>query len=1109
MGTKVHYKSYSPGYYSMRDLNEEDSNGSRWPLFYGDKTLTNGQYYNVFFPRTLSDSFPGYDKDALKQKMLEHDAIFKNQVKELHRLYRIQRDMMDEIKRMELHKHRMPIETSSSSTLLASQMPSEDARKWHIASFPLANSVSARSSMSGAEIINSPLSCTIGNNTQAGPSPPQNGYSSKDCEILESRPSKVRKKLFDLQLPADEYIDTEDGEQYQDNKMSDTSSYLPNRNHKIASESNVKLFLGGGVKTDQQGDASRSDSCMRSSVGLADLNEPIQVEEATVPASVDFLGRGACNGESKGLDLSAKPKSQFLGLPKEILQNSLRGSNNESLNKICVENKGKGREWLSRMNEAGHSESNLNFIPQGYQPDKLPLPSQPMHIMPNKAHQPSGVLPTDHNKGDLWREGTGHGLEISERGRDLTSFNHLEPVVASHIRSPYPFINTNDMANAWSHSIASWEKPNSSLTQKLAPVQTHPSLSSSATLSSSQPSVQGHEIFGNKWLLNSSSRTTTGFGGDLPNRNGSYHGSSSGSKDLPIRFPSVGFDYLNCNKDDNVASERSINYGSGSFFKCSNVIDLNSAKDINLNVVLSKSSSNEVVPRQGVEIIDGERKHEDRIVVLPWLKAKPTCKNEDANMRRDSNSVELSFYQASSNQLSNKGETANGPNQIFSQNIAFTSCDHDVGAKRKSFCIEIGDSLGDRKILGFPIFENPSASKNESSSLVSTSASLRCPPQGEDIKTEGKTGLIDINVACDLTVPESGKHIAAEVQVVEKETDITVTSLRNHIDLNSCISEDEVPLVPSAASTSANVKFTIEIDLEAPVIPEVEEEFLPGEVQYQHETVLKSPQCKANHPPDEVIRIAAEAIVAISSFGHNNMEDSTWTCHPSEASLADSLLWFVEVVSSCTDDLESKLGIESSVKVGGENDESSCVEFDYFEAMTLKLTEIKEEEYMPKPLVPENLKVEETGATSVPNRSRKGQARRGRQRRDFQRDILPGLASLSRHEVTEDLQTFGGLMRATGHFWHSGSTRRNGTRNGGARGRRRLLIDPTPAPTPTPTPTPTPAVAVSTICTPLMQQLNNIEVGLEDRSLTGWGKTTRRPRRQRCPAGNPPPVPLT
>lgn len=72
-------KSYLPGYYSVRDLNEDPNNCS-WPVYYGDKTLSNRQYCNGFLPRANADAYPGYDKDVVKQTMLEHEAIFKNQV---------------------------------------------------------------------------------------------------------------------------------------------------------------------------------------------------------------------------------------------------------------------------------------------------------------------------------------------------------------------------------------------------------------------------------------------------------------------------------------------------------------------------------------------------------------------------------------------------------------------------------------------------------------------------------------------------------------------------------------------------------------------------------------------------------------------------------------------------------------------------------------------------------------------------------------------------------------------------------------------------------------------------------------------------------------------
>ena len=259
---------------------------------------------------------------------------------------------MDEIKRKELHKQRVPVETSLSSSPLSSQIPSEEARKWHIPGFPLINSVCASPSVSGTENGHHPLSFMKGNGSPAGLAQFQNGGCSKDCEVLESRPTKLRRKMFNLQLPADEYIDTEDGERFGNNKGPD--DYPPNGNHKIAPESGAKLFLSSDRKTCEQEDVSRSNNfCLRSTNALADLNEPIQVEEAKDPTSVDFLGRPTCHGDTQDREPSTKPKSEFLGFPKGSLQNSHHGSDNGTLNYLYVESKGNGREWLPYLQEAG------------------------------------------------------------------------------------------------------------------------------------------------------------------------------------------------------------------------------------------------------------------------------------------------------------------------------------------------------------------------------------------------------------------------------------------------------------------------------------------------------------------------------------------------------------------------------------------------------------------------------------------------------------------------------------------------------------------------------------------------------------------------------------
>nr|GEU35288.1 hypothetical protein [Tanacetum cinerariifolium]GEW08634.1 hypothetical protein [Tanacetum cinerariifolium] len=863
MGTEVHCKSSFEGYYSMRDVNE-DSNSSSWPLFYGDnKALTNGHYYNGFVPRTVADAYPGRDKEAIKQKMLEHEAIFKNQVFELHRLYRRQRDMMEEVKRKEYHKHRMSVDASSSSSLLPSQRPYEDGHKWQIPSFPLTHSTSARPSIFGAEKNNSPLSCSKENN------------SIKDSKGVEGRPSKVRKKLFDLELPPDDNVDHDEHEEMQYKQPSEESSYKD----------------------------TSSGQFVKGSNGLADLNEPIHVEEAVAHASVKPRGPqfNTPSGELFGKAQSGRANgpfnpsvSQFISPTGEYFEKAQNGQANGAINHSLLEGKSNGRDWLSNMRETGNSRSNMKFTPGTY---------------------------TDHSR-----------------------FNQTSlPFPPSRTNASYPYMNATDLAN-------SWGKPNGSFTNKLTSFQKQPSFLSSP---------QSHGIYGDKWRMN---------GCYTPN--GFHHGSSSGSKDVYTRLPSDTYDQRNRNNLEDK---------SHSFFKGSNFIDLTGS---NIGIDLNDDSNT-------------ERKCDK--TVPPWLQNKPVICNKDSRLDN---------------------------------------------------CVE-----NNGKILGNPVFGNSCVSKNESSSLVSTSASLRCLDNGK-IKMETENRGFDMNVAWD--DPEN-KQIDVEDVNLEKETD----KIKNHFDLNSCLTEDDDLIVrESDKSSSEKMKtITMDIDLEAPAVPEAEEEETINEVKkiddFDYESVEK---------------MAAEAMVAM--IGISNQQDQVGS---------------TSEVAVCSDDNEIDKGRLLLLVEAVENARSVSNELDEYEELTLQLEETKEEDYMPKPLAPDFPEPVEAG----PTRPRRGQARRGRPRRDFQRDILPGLVSLSRHEVTEDLQTFGGLMKATGHSWNVGLTRRNGTR-----GRRKsvaVAVEPPPPAIPPPPPPPAP---------PLSEQLNNMEaVGLDERSLTGWGKTTRRPRRQRCAAG--------
>lgn len=198
-----------------------------------------------------------------------------NQVLELHRVYRTQKDMMDELKRKQFNKEWVQIEAS-----LSSQATNDDVRKWKIPSFPLANSVYDRPSMSVVEDNgHSPMK---GSNSQ-GPVSWQNGASSKSVEVSEVRPTKIRRKMIDLCLPADEYIDdNEEVVELKDHRVCSTSSQLPN----------------GDVKTESRIDGVRIGYGSSRSNGLADLNEPVDAQEANEFAYGH--SRDLRNGEFQG-----------------------------------------------------------------------------------------------------------------------------------------------------------------------------------------------------------------------------------------------------------------------------------------------------------------------------------------------------------------------------------------------------------------------------------------------------------------------------------------------------------------------------------------------------------------------------------------------------------------------------------------------------------------------------------------------------------------------------------------------------------------------------------------------------------------------------------------
>ncbi|KAK4753559.1 hypothetical protein SAY87_001663 [Trapa incisa] len=818
MGTEVQFESYMPGYCSMRDLNEDMRIYNHWPLHYRDRPFPNGQLYDRSQPSSTADFCIGYDKVSVKKKMLEHEAIFKNQVYELHRLYRIQKDLMDEIKRKEL----------PSSTLASQSFLPEDAWKWQSPCF-LFNC--GRPSFSASEASSSLMKSMTGcNSPQTSLFQPQkqDGSSSKIPEWFESRSSKVRRRMFDLTLPAEKYIDTVESEPF------------------------------------------NSETYYRAGKAVTDLNQPIHTEDTDIP--VHYQGNTLFNGKILSRDLPSK---------------SGCGTSDRALRNWHTENNGDSRGWLSHIVTAGHDNDD------------------PRHAL--DQHEFSRTFDWANSNRCLHSARERHGGNLNQKSISLEngSFPQSYPAHYRNFHSPVLDLGTGKM---W-HLRGG--RPDS--------------------VSESKPPLDGI-VF-------------------LP-------GSSLKPKATP---------------------NRSHDQGS---------IDIKPSPAMDLNKVLS----------------DGEELQDDHLAVVPWLKVK-RCQMDDVP-NTCSTLKEKSPYQSLDTQLAHRPI--------------------------------LGECSSTTKTGQISIFREPPVYKKEFS----------FPRKSDtDFAVGRNMRVFDINLPCE-QIPELSNLVPDAPLVLEsKELSTRGSGLKCEIDLNSYADEDETFL--STADGASGRGNSVIIDLETPACPEMDE------ISSEDEANIQSSHGEMDHLPEET-KIAAEAIVAISSVVLDLPQPS-----------AENLKWFASLVLK-----------EMQVR----DLYSPLEEIDYFESMTLRLTEMKDEEHLPHPLVPPET-MKSTVAKSAANHRPQ---RRGRQKRDFQRDILPGLNSLSRHEVTEDMQTFCGIMRAMGQTWNSGPTRSKSARNRSARPRKKI----------TGTGCASPPVLVTSYIPPV--------------SLTGWG-TTRRPRRQRCPApqGNNPLIQLT
>ncbi|KAF4390801.1 uncharacterized protein LOC115701583 [Cannabis sativa] len=871
MGTEVQSKMYLPGYYSTKDISNNKASYGGWSLHHESSSSKNGQHYAMFSSKPAMEGMDYYacDKEKLRQTILKHESILRHQVHELHRLYKIQRDMMNEFQSKEQTKHLIPSGTSQSSLFPSGFSTEDDKRSWYISNLSGSSSVCGRPSSSSADVIQTHQSSMHERTTLSTYGLNQNSARLKDCESLDFKCKKTQRRLFDLEVPADEYVDDEtepDGEV----EMSRTESCLINNSSEVTLAADKNVFN----HTDDNGNKLTCNLYPRRTHYLADLNEPIEVEEVAASASVDTMG-----------DKTRPESTQAYSAQIESKRSISDRFHLQDFRKPCD------------MSKAEASKTN-EFVT---------------------------CIPSDPNTAGKQITRRIFGVEVSEENNNSSVF------------APPKGINLQNMSSVPKSDAAKSD------------------LSSISCFNQNMISFQGGAQY-------------------------DPQGYQSGPRNEPRKMEA---------------------------------------------------------PQGG----------------LPWLRKAPPVNSKSLKEESEgSHQMKIDFTQSySKQQCLNQTDTRRGPSQSPIQDSWLTTRGHDTEHRKAG----TSDCSSVKRILGVPIFDFPSTHGSVSSVSGNNSPI--------------NVGSVKSDLACDSVSPRSQEQL--KVIDSRKEVEKDRSYVRHEIDLNECITEEEEDQVTPAVSVA---KPTTGIDLEAPVIVDSETGITSEEESQESE--LTKPL-----PHDKIDELAAEALIAISSVHVDYLHDDSATLDlQSDSSLDNSLLWFADFVSSYDETGTNKTNVC--------DEESVPDDIDDFEYIILNLPETKVEECCYQPQISENLdnlKEEDTPATRRP---RRGHARRGRQKKDFQRDVLPGLVSLSRNEVTEDLQIIEGMVRTTGGTWQPSLTTRNGGKNGGGRGRRRCAPSP-PAP-------------VAAACNVQAQQPDSKESGLDESSLTGWGKRTRRPPRQRCPLSN-------
>ncbi|KAL8118168.1 uncharacterized protein LOC141723598 [Apium graveolens] len=204
--SEMQFAGYLPVCSTTTDLPASDSSRT-WLQNSKDQIQINGDGCNILYSPCKTSQLQDHQKEIIRKTMLQQEATFTYQVNELHRLHRRQKDALDELKMRYLSANNIAGKTSMSNPIMFGGMSASSNQTCHYPSFTLVDPSCHRPPSAFNFQVASNFDA--GKSMQADTNTSITASSLENTVLLPSSSKEFSKRTFDLELPADEYIDCE------------------------------------------------------------------------------------------------------------------------------------------------------------------------------------------------------------------------------------------------------------------------------------------------------------------------------------------------------------------------------------------------------------------------------------------------------------------------------------------------------------------------------------------------------------------------------------------------------------------------------------------------------------------------------------------------------------------------------------------------------------------------------------------------------------------------------------------------------------------------------------------------------------------------------------